>query len=209
MLSTGLLQGLCDSSTLPFASSSSSCWSMISLWCGGMRRGSCLMGSCSPVLISCFKRSHYPKSQLLIADMPSYWSIIRENCLFCSSEGPSELGWITFALLFSLSVLSCLSSPIFLSITEQYKWLGAHGLAPISVGVALPLTPLTVWYSATGRSDRKVTTLTEKLATRTRVCPALGTSRERGIPMLEVPCTSYYPSRIVGLWNSVRNLHLI
>ena len=131
--------------------------------------------------------------------MPSYWSISRVNCLFCSYEGPSELAWITFALLFSLSVLSCLSSPIFLSITEQYGWLGADGLLPISVGVALPLTPLTVWYSATGRSDRKVTTLTEKLATRTRVCPALGTSRERGIPMLEVPCTSFYPSRIVGL----------
>ena len=128
---------------------------MIFLWCGGMRRGSCLMGSCSPVLISCFIRSHYPKSQLLIADMPSYWSIGRENCLFCSSEGPSELDWITFALLFPF---------IFLSITEQYGWLGADGLLPISVGVALPLTPLTVWYSATGRSDRKVKTLTEKLA---------------------------------------------
>ena len=30
------------------------------------------MGACSPVLIS----SHYPESQLLIANMPSYWSSV-------------------------------------------------------------------------------------------------------------------------------------
>ena len=163
-----------------------------------MRRGSCLMGACSPVLMACSIRSNHPKSESLIANMPSYWSISREHCPFCSSEGPSELCWITFALLFSLSVLSCLSSSIFLSITEQYGWLGAAGLTPISVGVALPLTPLTVWYSATGRGDRKVRALSEKLATRTRVCPASGTCRERAILILEVPCTSFHPSRILG-----------
>ena len=168
---------------------------MISLWCGGMRRGSCLIG----VLISCSIRSHCLKSLLLVANMPSYSSIIRENYLFCSSESPSELGFWTFALLFSLSALSCSSSTIFLYITEQYKWLGVHGLPPILVGVALPLTPLTVWYSATGRCHGKMTTLSEKLATRTRVYPALGTTRERAIPMLEVPCTSFHPSRILGL----------
>ena len=138
---TWLLRGLCYSSPLPFASGSSSCWSMISLWCGSMRRGSCSMGACSPVLMSCSIRSNYPKSELLIANMPSYWSISGENCLFCSSERPSELGWITFVLQFFLSVLSCLSSLIFLPITEQYGWLGADGLPSISVGVALPLTP--------------------------------------------------------------------
>ena len=164
-----------------------------------MRRGSCLMGACSPVLMSCSIRSNHPKSQSLIANMSSYWSISREHCLFCSSEGPSEPGWITFALLFSLSVLFYLSSSIFLSITENYRWLGAAGLTPISVGVALPLTPLTVWYSATGRGDRKVRALSEKLATRTRVCPASGTCRERAILILEVPCTSFHPSRILGL----------
>ena len=111
--------------------------------------------------MSCSIRSNYPKSELLIANMPTYWSISGENCLFCLSESPSELGWITFALLFSLSLLSCLSSSIFLSITKQHGWLGADGLPPISVGVALPLTPLTVWYSATGRCDRKVRTLSE------------------------------------------------
>ena len=120
---------------------------MISLWCRGMRRGSCLIG----VLISCSIRSHYLKSQLLIANMPSYSSIRRENFLFSSSESPS--------------------------ITEQYRWLGAHGLPPISVGAALPLTPLTVWYSAKGRCDVKVTTLSEKLATRKRVSPALDYGR--------------------------------
>ena len=171
---------------------------MISLWCRGMQRGSCLMDACSPVLISCFIRSNYPKSQLLIANMPSYWSISRGNCLFCSSESPSKLGWINFALLFSI-LLSCLSSSIFLSITEQYGWLGADGLPPFSVGVALPLTPLTVWYSATGGFDRKVRTLSEKLATRTRVYPACGTTRERAIPMLEVPRTFFHFSRILGL----------
>ena len=164
-----------------------------------MRRGSCLMGACSPVLMSCSIRSNHPKSQSLLPNMPSYWSHSREHCPFCSPEDQSELGWITFALLFSLSVLSCLSSSIFLSITEQYGWLGADGLTPISVGVALPLTPLTVWYSATGRGDRKVRALSEKLATRTRVCPASGTSRERAILILEVPCTSFHPSRILGL----------
>ena len=164
-----------------------------------MQRGSCLMGACSPVLMSCFIRSNHPKSESLIANMPSYWSISREHCPFCSSEGPSELGWIIFALLFSLSVPSCLSSSIFLSITEHYKWLGAGGLTPISVGVALPLTPLTVWYSATGRGDRKVRAFSEKLATRARVCPASGTCRERAILILEVPCTSFHPSRILGL----------
>ena len=164
-----------------------------------MRRGSCLMGACSPVLMSCSIRSNHPKSELLIANIPSYWSISRKNCLFYSYESPSELGWITFALLFSLSVLFCLSSSIFLSITEQYGWLGADGLTPISVGVALPLTPLTVWYSATGRGDRKVRTLSEKLATRTRVFPASGTTRERATLILEVPCTSFHPSRILGL----------
>ena len=174
---------------------------MISLWCGGMRRGSCLIG----VLSSCSIRSHCLKSLLLIANMPSYSSISRENYLFCSYESPSELGWITLALLFSLSALSCLSSPIFLSITEQYKWLGAHALLPILVGVALPLTPPTVWYSATGRCDCKMTTLSEKLATRTRVYPAPGTTRERAIPMLEVPCTSFHPSGFWGFRNSVRN----
>ena len=35
---------------------------------------------------------------------------------------------VAFALLFSLSVLSCLSSSIFLSITKQHGWLGADGL---------------------------------------------------------------------------------
>ena len=113
--------------------------------------------------------------------MPSYWSISRENWLLCPYESPSELGLITFALLFSLSVLSCLSSSIFLSITKQHGWLGADGLPPISVGVALPLTPPTVWYSATGRGVRKVKTLSEKLATQTRVYPASGTTRERAI----------------------------
>ena len=157
------------------------------------------MGACSPVLMSCSIRSNHFKSESLIANMPSYWSHSREQCPFCSSEGPSELGWITFALLFSLSILPCLSSSIFLSITEQYRWLGAAALTPISVGVALPLTPLTVWYSATGRGDRKVRALSEKLATRTRVCPASGTSRERAILILEVPCTSFNPSKILGL----------
>ena len=157
------------------------------------------MGACSPVLMSCSIRSNYPKSELLIGNMPSYWSISRENCLFCSSESPSEPGWITFALLFFLSVLSCLSSLIFLSITEQYGWLVADGLPSISVGVALPLTPLTVWYSATGRGDRNVKTLSEKPATRTRVCPASGTSRKRAILILDVPCTSFHPSRILRL----------
>ena len=109
----------------------------------------------TPVLMSCSIRSNYLKSELFIGNMPTYWSISRENCLFCSSESPSELGWITFALLFSLSVLSCLSSSIFLSITKQHVWLGGDGLPPISVGVALQLTPLTEWYSATGRGDRK------------------------------------------------------
>jgi len=47
--------------------------------------------------------------------------------------------------------------------------------------------------------DRKVTTLSEKLATRTRVCPASGTTRERAIPILEVPCSSFHLSRILGL----------
>ena len=164
-----------------------------------MRQGSCLIGACSPVLISCTIRSDFPKSELFIANMPSHSSISRENCLFCYSESPSEFGWITFALLFSLSVLSCLSSPIFLSITEQYGWLGADGMRPISVGVALPFTPLTGWYSATGRTDRNLTTLLEKLATRTGVCPAFGTTRERAIPISEVPCSSFDPSRIPGL----------
>ena len=59
--------------------------------------------------------------------------------------------------------------------------------------------PLDLWYSATGRGDRKVRTLSEKLATRTRVCPAFGTTRERAILILEVPCTSFHPSRILGL----------
>ena len=171
---------------------------MISLWCGGMRRGSCSMGACSPVVMSCFIRSNYPKSRLLIANMPSYWSISMENCLSCSSESPSELSWITFALLFSI-LLSCLSSSIFLAITEQYGWLGADGLRPISVGVALPLTLLTVWHSATGRFDRKVRTLSEKLTTRTRVCPASGTTTERAISILEVPCISFHLSKILGL----------
>ena len=130
--------------------------------------------------------------------MPSYWSIGRENWLFCSSESPSELGWITFALLFSLSVLSCLSSSIFLSITKQHGWLGAHGIPPILVGIALLLTPLTEWYSATGRGVCNVRTLWEKLATRTRVCPAPGTTWKRAILILEVPCTSFHPSRILG-----------
>ena len=122
--------------------------------------------------MSCSIRSNYLKSELLIGNMPSYWSISRENCLFCSCESPSELGWITFSLLFSLSVLSCLSSSLFLSITKQHVWLGADGLPPISIGVALQLTPLTEWYSATGRGDRKVKTLSEKLATRTSLsCP--------------------------------------
>ena len=142
---------------------------MFSLWYRGMRRGSCLIG----VLISCSIRSHYLKSQLLIANMPSYSSISRENFLFCSSESPSELRWITFPLLFSLSVLSWLASPIFLSITEHYRWLGAHGLPPALVGAALLLTPPTVWYSAKGRRDVRLTTLSEKLANRTRVSPAL------------------------------------
>ena len=78
-------------------------------------------------------------------------------------------------------------------------WLGAAGLTPIYVGVALPFTPLTVWYSATGRGDRKVRALSEKLATRTRVCPTSGTCRERAILILEVPRTSFHPSRILGL----------
>ena len=164
-----------------------------------MRRGSCSVGACSPVLMSCSITSNHPKSESLIANTPSYWSISREHCPFCSSEGPSELGWITFALLFSLSVLSCLSSSIFLSITEQYGWLGAAALTPISVGVALRLIPLTVWYSATGRGDHRVRALSEKLATRTRVCPTSGTCRERAILILEVPCTSFHPSRILGL----------
>ena len=164
-----------------------------------MQRGSCLTRACSPVLMSCSIRSNHPKSEPLIANMSSYWSISREHCPFCSSEGPSELGCITFALVFSFSVLSCLSCSIFLSITDQYGWLGAAGLSPISLGVALPLTPLTVWYSATGRGDRKVRALSEKLATRTRVCPASGTCRERAILILEVPCTSFHPSRILGL----------
>ena len=142
------------------------------------------MGACSlPVLMSCSIRSNHPKSESLIANMPSYWSISREHCLFCSSEGPSEPGWITFALLFSLSVLFCVSSSIFLSITENYRWLGAAGLTPISVG----------------RGDRKVRVLLEKLPTRTRVCPSSGTCRERAILILEVPCTSFHPSRILGL----------
>ena len=135
----------------------------------------------TPVLMSCSIRSNYPKSELLIANMPSYWSISGENWLFCPSESPSELGLITFALLFSLSVLYCLSSSIFLSITKKHGWLGADGLPPISVGVALPLTPSTAWYSATGRGVRKVRTFSEKLATQTRVCPASGTTRERAI----------------------------
>ena len=156
------------------------------------------MGACSPVLMSCFIRSNHPKSQSLIGNMPSYWSISREHSPFCSSEGPSELGWIAFALLFSLSVPSCLSSSIFLSITEHYGWLGAVGLTPISVGVALPLTPLTVWYSATGRGVRKVRAVSEKLATGTRVCPASGSCRERAILILELPFTSFHPS-ILGL----------
>ena len=148
----------------------------------------------TPVLMSCSIRSNYTKSELLIAIMPSYLSISRENCFFCSSESPSELGWITFALLFSLSVLSCLSSSIFLSITKQHGWLGADGLPPISIGAALPLTPLTEW-----RGVHNVRTLSEKLATRTRVCPSPGTTRERAILILEVPCTSFHPSKIVGL----------
>ena len=156
----------------------------------------------APVLMSSSIRSNYTKSELLIAIMPSYWSISRENCFFCSSESPSELSWITFALLFSLSVLSCLSSSIFLSITKQHGWLGADGLPPISIGVALPLTPLTEWYSATGRGDHNVGTLLEKLATRKRVCPAPGTTRERAILILEVRCTSFPPfqdSRASGI----------
>ena len=40
---------------------------MISPWCGRMRRGSCLMRACSPVLMSCFIRSNHPKSESLIA----------------------------------------------------------------------------------------------------------------------------------------------
>ena len=135
----------------------------------------------TPVSMSCSIRSNYPKSELLIANMPSYWSISGENWLFCPSESPSELGLITFALLFSLSVLYCLSSSIFLSITKKHGWLGADGLPPISVGVALPLTPSTAWYLATGRGVRKVRTLSEKLATQTRVCHASGTTRERAI----------------------------
>ena len=153
----------------------------------------------TPVLMSCSIRSNYPKSELLIANMPSYWSISRENWLFCPSESPSELGLITFALLFSLSVLYCLSSSIFLSISKQHRWLGADGLPPISVGAALQLTPPRVWYSSTGRAVGKVRTLSEKLATRTRVCPAPGTTRERAILILEVPCTSFHPSKILGL----------
>ena len=193
MLTTGLLQGLWDSSTLQFASGSSSCWSMISLWCGGMRRGSSLMGGCSQVLISCSIRSDYPTSQLLIANMISYWSTSKENCLLCSSQSPSELGWIPFALLFSLSILSCLSSPIFLSITKHYGWLGADGLPRIPVGVELPHTPLKVWYSASGRSDHQVKTFSEKLATPKGVSPALGTTRQQAIFILEVPSLLFSP----------------
>ena len=157
------------------------------------------MGACSPVLMSCSIRSNHPKSESLIRNMPSYWCFSREHCPFCSSEGPSELGWIIFALLFSLSVPSCLSSSIFLSITEHYGWLGAVGLTPISVGAALPLTPLTVYYSAKGRGDHKVRALSEKLATQAKVCPASGTCRERAILILEVPCTSFHPSTILEL----------
>ena len=153
----------------------------------------------TPVLMSCSIRANYPKSELLIGNMPSYWSISRESSLFCPSESPSELGLIPFPLLFSLSVLYCLSSSIFLSISKQHRWLGADGLPQISVGVAVPLTPPTVWYSATGRAIRKVRTLSEKLGNRTRVCPAPGTTKERAIPILQIPCTSFHPSRIQRL----------
>lgn len=165
-----------------------------------MRQGSCLIGACSPVLISCSIRSDFPKSELFIANMPSHSSISRENCLFCYSESPSEFGWITFALLFSLSVLSCLSSPIFLSITEQYGWLGADGMRPISVGVALPFTPLTGWYSATGRTDHNLTTLS--------VLPLALLGNEQYLSQ-KSPVVLLTPPGFQGLRNSVHNLLLI
>ena len=51
----------------------------------------------TPVLMLCAIRFNYPKSELLIPNMPSYWSISGENWLFYPSESPSELGLITFA----------------------------------------------------------------------------------------------------------------
>ena len=46
------------------------------------------MGACSPVLIL----SHYPKSQLLIANMPSYWSSVAKIAFSAPLKAHLNLG---------------------------------------------------------------------------------------------------------------------